>query len=40
MTGDMNLVFGWGSPIGTGLFLFLLGNFIFMLSKAGKEKKQ
>lgn len=40
MTGDLNLILGWGSPIGTGLFLALLGTMIFLLSKAGKEKKQ
>lgn len=40
MTGDIYSVLGWGSPIGTGLFLALLGMMIFLLSKAGKEKKQ
>jgi hypothetical protein len=31
---DLFLVLGWGSPIGVGLFLALLGTFIWMLSRA------
>ncbi len=47
--GDWFLVFGWGSPIGIGIFLLCLGNMIYLLSHAdavskrvrreGKEKK-
>ncbi len=32
-------ILGWGSPIGTGLFLMLLGLFIYFLSKAGNKPK-
>lgn len=35
---DLMLVFGWGSPIGIGIFLVCLGGMIFLLSRAGKEK--
>lgn len=34
------LVLGWGSPVGTGIFLLCLGGMIFLLSKAGRNKKQ
>jgi hypothetical protein len=37
---DIYSVLGWGSPIGIGLFLLLLGGFIFLLSKASNKKKQ
>ena len=30
---------GWGSPIGTGLFLVCLGVFISLLAGAGEKKK-
>lgn len=40
MTGEIYSVLGWGSPIGTGIFLLCLGGMIFLLSNAGKEKKQ
>jgi len=30
MAGDLFLVLGWGSPIGIGLFLTLLGTMIFL----------
>lgn len=30
-------VLGWGSPIGTGLFLVSIGLMVFLLSKAGKK---
>jgi hypothetical protein len=36
---DLYSIFGWGSPIGTGLFLLMLGGFIYFLSKAGKNKE-
>lgn len=35
---DLALTLGWGSPIGTGLFLVCLGGMIFLLSHAGKKK--
>jgi len=31
-------ILGWGSPIGTGLFLVMLGAFIFLLTKASPKK--
>ncbi|MFA5134539.1 MAG: hypothetical protein WC505_01990 [Patescibacteria group bacterium] len=37
---DIYSVLGWGSPIGTGIFLLMLGGFIYLLSKASKEKKK
>ena len=39
MEGDLYLVLGWGSPIGTGLFLALLATMIFILAKANKISK-
>lgn len=36
---DVMLVFGWGSPIGTGIFLLCVAGMIFILSRVGKEKK-
>lgn len=30
----------WGSPIGLGLFLVMLGLFIYLLSLADKNKKK
>jgi len=39
MEGDLFLVLGWGSPIGIGIFLALLGTMIFLLSKASKINK-
>ena len=35
---DTFLVFGWGSPIGIGIFIICLGGMIFLLSKAGKKE--
>ncbi len=32
------LIFGWGSPIGTGIFLVCLAGMIYLLSKASKSK--
>jgi hypothetical protein len=32
-------ILGWGSPIGTGIFLGFLGLFIYLISNAGKNKK-
>ena len=34
------LVFGWGSPIGTGIFLACLGVMIFLMSHAKREDKK
>lgn len=39
MEGDLFLVLGWGSPIGLGIFLALLGTMIFLLTKADKISK-
>jgi len=39
MGGELFLVLGWGSPIGIGIFLALLGLMIFLLSKSGGKKK-
>ena len=36
---DVMLILGWGSPIGTGIFLVCLATMIFLLSKAGKKKE-
>jgi hypothetical protein len=40
MAGDLFLVLGWGSPIGTGIFLALLGSMIFLLVKADETGKR
>ena len=40
MAGDWFLVLGWGSPIGIGIFLALLGTMIFLISKADKISKE
>ncbi len=37
---DWFLVFGWGSPIGIGIFLVLLGSMIFLLAKADETSKR
>lgn len=31
------LIFGWGSPIGVGIFLVSLGMMIYLLSKSSKK---
>ncbi len=31
---------GWGSPVGVGLFLLMLGGFIFLLSRADRNRKK
>jgi hypothetical protein len=36
---DWILILGWGSPIGIGIFLVLLGTMIFMLAKADAVSK-
>jgi len=37
---DWILILGWGSPIGIGIFLALLGTMIYMLAKADAVKKR
>ena len=39
MDGDLFLVLGWGSPVGLGIFLILLGGMIFLIAKADKVSK-
>lgn len=40
MNNELFVIFGWGSPIGVGIFLIALAAMIYILSKAGKNKKQ
>jgi len=40
MAGDLFLVLGWGSPIGIGIFLALLGTMIYLLTKADEISKR
>jgi len=35
---DLYSIFGWGSPIGIGIFLLMLGGFIYLLTLASKKK--
>jgi len=37
---DWIMILGWGSPIGIGIFLVLLGTMIFMLAKADAVSKR
>ena len=37
---DWMLILGWGSPIGIGIFLVLLGLMIFLLSKADEINRR
>ena len=37
---DWILVLLWGSPIGIGIFLVLLGSMIFLLAKADETSKR
>ena len=37
---DWMLVLGWGSPIGIGIFLVLLGFMIFLVAKADEISKR
>ena len=39
MAGDLFLVLGWGSPVGLGIFLALLGTMIFLIAKANRINK-
>ena len=36
---DWMLILGWGSPIGTGIFLVLLATMIYLLTKASAINK-
>ena len=38
--GDLFLILGWGSPIGLGIFLCLLGCMIFLIGKADEASKR
>ena len=40
MSENIFLILGWGSPIGIGIFLVLLGAMIFLLSKADEATKR
>ena len=35
---NLMLILGWGSPIGTGIFLLCIAGMIFILTKAQKAK--
>ncbi len=37
---DWMMILGWGSPIGIGLFLVLLGTMIFIIAKADAISKR
>jgi hypothetical protein len=37
---DWMLILGWGSPIGTGIFLLCLAGMIYILSRVGKGKEK
>jgi hypothetical protein len=37
---DLMLVLGWGSPIGTGVFLLCLAGMIFILSRVAPTRKK
>jgi hypothetical protein len=37
---DWILILGWGSPIGIGIFLVLLGLMIFLIAKADEISKR
>lgn len=37
---DWILILGWGSPIGIGIFLVLLGFMIFLIAKADEVSKR
>ena len=37
---ELYAIFGWGSPIGIGIFLVCLGGMIYLLSKANKKKQE
>jgi hypothetical protein len=35
---NLQLILGWGSPIGTGIFLVCIAGMIFILSRAKPNK--
>ncbi len=37
---DLMLILGWGSPIGTGIFLVCLASMIYILTKASRIEKK
>jgi len=37
---DWMMIPGWGSPIGIGIFLVLLGTMIFVIAKADEISKR
>ena len=37
---ELFMILGWASPIGLGIFLFLLGSMIYMISKADEIGKR
>ena len=37
---DLMLILGWGSPIGTGIFLVYLASMIYILTKASRIEKK
>lgn len=37
---DWMVILGWGSPIGVGIFLVLLGSMIFLIAKADETSKR
>jgi uncharacterized membrane protein YbaN (DUF454 family) len=40
MEGGLFLILGWGSPVGTGIFLVLLASMVFLLAKADEISKR
>ena len=40
MNSEIFIILGWGSPIGVGVFLALLGTMIFLLTKADETSKR
>ena len=37
---DLFMILGWGSPVGIGIFLVLLGLMIFLIAKADEVSKR
>jgi hypothetical protein len=37
---DWILILGWGSPIGIGIFLVMLGLMVFLIAKADEISKR
>ncbi len=40
MADNLSMILGWSSPIGLGIFLFLLSSMIFMIAKADEIGKR